>query len=233
MANTKLSKPLLVIAVLGLLAGLYGVVEALVYRTEATGLGSYVPWGLGVALYLLFLGLSAGGLVVSILLYLFGMKELDRVSGLATFATLLAEVCAGIAIALDLGHWERMYRFAFTPSFSSPMVWMFVFFNAVMVIYLLKAWAVHTGNKAASKFWSVAPYSGEPAFLWHQRVFFFHSHQPSGLERRIHRGLVHSGRHAFGHGAGYDFGLVLPGRSRGHRDSGQNNPAAAGLLSGF
>lgn len=156
MANTKLSKPLLVIAVLGLLAGLYGVVEALVYRTEATGLGSYVPWGLGVALYLLFLGLSAGGLVVSILLYLFGMKELDRVSGLATFATLLAEVCAGIAIALDLGHWERMYRFAFTPSFSSPMVWMFVFFNAVMVIYLLKAWAVHTGNKAASKFWSVA-----------------------------------------------------------------------------
>jgi len=156
MANTKRSNPLLIVAGLGLLAGLYGVFEALVYRTEPTGLGSYVPWGLGVALYLLFLGLSAGGLVISIMLYVFGMKELDRISGLATYATLVAEVCAGIAIALDLGHWERMYRFAFTPSFSSPMVWMFVFFNAVLVIYLLKAWAVHSGNKGASKFLSIA-----------------------------------------------------------------------------
>jgi dimethyl sulfoxide reductase membrane subunit len=142
MAHTKLSKPLLIIAGMGLIAGLYGVGEALLYRTEATGLGSYVPWGLGVALYLLFLGLSAGGLVVSILLYLFGMKELDRVSGLATYATLLAEVCAGIAIALDLGHWERMYRFFLTPSLTSPMFWMLVFFGAVLAVYAIKAVAI-------------------------------------------------------------------------------------------
>jgi len=70
MAKTKGSNPLLVVAGLGLLAGLYGVFEALVYRTEATGLGSYVPWGLGVALYLLFLGLSAGGLLVNCLVYI-------------------------------------------------------------------------------------------------------------------------------------------------------------------
>ena len=122
MAKTKRSNPLLVVAGLGLLVGLYGVFEALVYRTEATGLGSYVPWGLGVVLYLLFLGLSAGGLLVNCLVYILGKKELDRVAGVVTYATLVTEVCAGIAIALDLGHWERMYRFISTPSLTSPML---------------------------------------------------------------------------------------------------------------
>ncbi|MEA4854921.1 MAG: NrfD/PsrC family molybdoenzyme membrane anchor subunit [Solidesulfovibrio sp.] len=155
MANTKLAKPLLVIAGLGLLAGLYGVFEALVYRTEPTGLGSYVPWGLGVALYLLFLGLSAGGLLVNCLVYILGKKELDRIAGVVTYATLITEVCAGIAIALDLGHWERMYRFFVSPSLTSPMFWMLVFFTAVLVVYAVKALAIIVGSQSLARLCSL------------------------------------------------------------------------------
>jgi len=155
MANTKLSKPLLIIAGLGLLAGLYGVFEALVYRTEPTGLGSYVPWGLGVALYLLFLGLSAGGLLVNCLVYILGRKELDRIAGIVTYSTLLTEVCAGIAIALDLGHWERMYRFIVSPSLTSPMFWMLIFFNAVLLVYAIKALAIVTNNQSLARLCSI------------------------------------------------------------------------------
>jgi len=151
MAKTKRSNPLLVVAGLGLLVGLYGVFEALVYRTEATGLGSYVPWGLGVVLYLLFLGLSAGGLLVNCLVYILGKKELDRVAGVVTYATLVTEVCAGIAIALDLGHWERMYRFISTPSLTSPMFWMLIFFAAVLFVYVIKALAIVTGNQSLAR----------------------------------------------------------------------------------
>jgi molybdopterin-containing oxidoreductase family membrane subunit len=155
MANTKLSKPLLIIAGLGLLAGLYGVFEALVYRTAPTGLGSYVPWGLGVALYLLFLGLSAGGLLVNGLVYILGKTELDRIAGVVTYATLLTEVCAGIAIALDLGHWERMYRFIVSPSLTSPMFWMLIFFNAVLLVYAVKALAILTNNQSLARLCSI------------------------------------------------------------------------------
>ena len=41
------------------------------------------------------------------------------VAGLAAWTAFVAEICAGTAIALDLGHWERMYRFAVSPSFSA------------------------------------------------------------------------------------------------------------------
>lgn len=155
MANTKRSNPLLLAAVLGLIAGLYGVFEALVFRTEPTGLGSYVPWGLGVALYLLFLGLSAGGLLINCLVYILGKKEMDRIAGIVTYATLLTEVCAGIAIALDLGHWERMYRFIVSPSPTSPMFWMLIFFTAVLVVYAVKALAIIVGNQSLARLCSL------------------------------------------------------------------------------
>lgn len=155
LTNEKTNTPLLILGCIGLAVGTYGIVEALIERTHATQLSSYMPWGLGVALYLLFLGLSAGGLVVSCLIYLFGMKQIDRISGISTYITLLAEVCAGIAIALDLGRWERLYRFALTPSLTSPMFWMFVFFNGVMICYLFKAWAIYRNDAAMSRFWSL------------------------------------------------------------------------------
>jgi molybdopterin-containing oxidoreductase family membrane subunit len=155
LSKEKINGPLLLLGLVGLAVGTYGIFEALVYRTHATNLTSYMPWGLGVALYLLFLGLSAGGLVVSCLIYLFGMKQIDRISGISTYITLLAEVCAGIAIALDLGRWERLYRFALTPSLTSPMFWMFVFFNGVMICYLFKAWAIYRNDAAMSRFWSL------------------------------------------------------------------------------
>ena len=78
--TAKMSKPLLFLSLIGLAVGTYGIVEALVQRTEATNLTSYMPWGLGVALYLLFLGLSAGGLLASCLIYILKieMGSIDR-----------------------------------------------------------------------------------------------------------------------------------------------------------
>jgi molybdopterin-containing oxidoreductase family membrane subunit len=153
--NARFSKPLIILGLAGLAAGFYGLIEALLEGTHATNLGSYTPWGLGVALYLLFLGLSAGGLLISSMIYIFGMKEMARLNALATLAALVCEVCAGIAIALDLGHWERMYRFVISPSLTSPMWWMFLFFNAMALVYTLKAWAIYSGNEALSRVWSL------------------------------------------------------------------------------
>jgi molybdopterin-containing oxidoreductase family membrane subunit len=130
------------IAVLGLAAGAYGVFEALAYGTHATGLGSYTPWGIGVAFYLLFLGFSAGGLLLTLLIEVFGYKQFKPLVGVAVWQVLVSEVCAGIAIILDLGHWERIWRFIISPSPTSPMFWMLVFFNGVLLVYALKAYAI-------------------------------------------------------------------------------------------
>jgi molybdopterin-containing oxidoreductase family membrane subunit len=143
----KSSTGLLILSLLGMLAGAWGVIEALIYGLHATALGSYTPWGLGVILYLFFLGLSAGGFLVTILVYIFGQKQYDALSPLAAWLVLVTEICAVVPINLDLGHWERTYQFVTSPNFLSPMTWMFVFFGALFVIYALKALAYIRGKE--------------------------------------------------------------------------------------
>lgn len=143
---TAPNKLVLGVAILGLILGAWGVLEALLYGTHATGLTSFVPWGLGVALYLTFLGFSAGGLPLALATTVFGKHDYEPLSGMVAWTVVVTELCAGLAIALDLGHMERMYRFLTAPALTSPMAWMFVFFNALLGVYLLKIWAIHKND---------------------------------------------------------------------------------------
>jgi len=56
MSNHKeyLFKFLMALSVLGLLVGSWGVFQIMAYGKNATALGSYVTWGLWVAVYLFF-----------------------------------------------------------------------------------------------------------------------------------------------------------------------------------
>ncbi|GFK95329.1 hypothetical protein NNJEOMEG_03188 [Fundidesulfovibrio magnetotacticus] len=152
--KASVNKPLLYLSCIGLAALAYGVVDVIIHRAGGTNLGSYVPWGMGVVMYLLFVGFSAGGLLVSALTELFGYRQLKPLGGLATYAALVAEVCAGIAIASDLGRYERMFNFVLSPSLTSPMFWMFVFFGGVLVVSLLKALAFARGDEGQAVLWS-------------------------------------------------------------------------------
>ena len=49
------------LALVGLIIGSYGIAKRLLFGLNPVAFGSYVPWGLWVAFYLFFLGLSAGG----------------------------------------------------------------------------------------------------------------------------------------------------------------------------
>lgn len=140
--------PLLSLGVLGLLAGGYGIVEALTTGTAGTNLTSPVPWGLGVATYLFFLGLSGGGLLLAVLTGWMGQKDLEPLTGVAAWCVLVTEICAGVAIATDLGQWPVLYRFLTAPGLTSPMAWMFFWFAALLLVYLMKLRALLGGNVA-------------------------------------------------------------------------------------
>jgi molybdopterin-containing oxidoreductase family membrane subunit len=152
--KASVNKPLLYLSFLGLAALAYAIVDVFIHRTGGTRLGSYVPWGMGVVMYLLFVGFSAGGLLISALTQIHGVKELKPLGGLAAYAALVAEICAGIAIASDLGRFERMLNFALTPSLTSPMWWMFIFFSAMIFVSVMKAWAFSKLDDGLVSFWS-------------------------------------------------------------------------------
>jgi Ni/Fe-hydrogenase subunit HybB-like protein len=139
--------PLLIIALVGLGLGAVGLVDRLMHGLNPTALTSYIPWGLWVAFYLFFLGLSAGAFLVTIMTYVLGMKQFEQIGPLSAFVVLVALICEMQFILLDLGQIHRaFYQFFLTPSFSSLLTWMFVLFNAMLVIYALKTFFLIRGD---------------------------------------------------------------------------------------
>ncbi len=140
MKNDGYFKVMIVLAVIGLVLGSWGVINVLLYGKHATDLGSYVPWGLWVAVYLFFLGLTAGAFLITILTYVFRVKIFAPIGPLSAFTVLVAITCEVIIISFDLGHFSRVYRFLINPGWSSMMFWMVVFTNAMIVIYALECY---------------------------------------------------------------------------------------------
>jgi Ni/Fe-hydrogenase subunit HybB-like protein len=127
----------------GLAIGLFGL-AATVYRLKeglgVTHLGNTVPWGLYVACYIYFIGLSAGSFLLSSLVFVFGNKSLEPLSRLAVFQAFVCLLLGLVFIFLDLGHWERFWHVIVYPQWHSVLAWEIWFYNAYIVILILELW---------------------------------------------------------------------------------------------
>jgi Ni/Fe-hydrogenase subunit HybB-like protein len=143
----KWFKLLLVMSVVALVVGAPAMYARLTQGLEPVAFGSYVPWGLWVAFYLFFLGLSAGAFLITILTYVVGMKRFESIGPLSAFTVLVALLLEVQFILYDLGTMHRaLYQFFLTPSFTSLLTWMFVLFNAMFIIYLFKTYFLIRGS---------------------------------------------------------------------------------------
>jgi Ni/Fe-hydrogenase subunit HybB-like protein len=134
--SEKWFKNLIIVAVIGLAIGAWGMFQRLVYGHLHMAYGSYVPWGLWVAFDLYFLGLTAGAFIIAVLAYGFRLRLFAALGPLAVFTLLVTLLCELIIISLDLGHPFRVYRFLITPSFSSMLTWLVIFIVAMWAINL-------------------------------------------------------------------------------------------------
>ncbi len=124
-----------------LIIGIIGIYQRLMYGHTLANYGSYVPWGLWVAAYIFFSGLSAGSFLISALFYGFGLEVLRPVARPALIIAGVSLLCGLIAISLDLGHMTRAYLVFLSPNFSSMMAWMVWLYAIyfVIVAIMLKA----------------------------------------------------------------------------------------------
>lgn len=129
----------MILGVIGLILGFWGMGSRLIFGHASVNYGSYVPWGLWVAFYLFFVGLTAGAFLITIMTYMFRVERLKPVGRLSAFTVLVVLVCELIFISLDLGHMGRLYRFLITPNFTSLMTWFVIFTNLMIIIYLLES----------------------------------------------------------------------------------------------
>ncbi|MBT5532257.1 polysulfide reductase NrfD, partial [Candidatus Poribacteria bacterium] len=78
--------------------------------------GSFVTWGLWVAAYVYFMGLSAGSFLISSLAYVFRVKRFEKVARLAVFTAVVTLLLGMLSIVADLGHMGRAYRVLLHPN---------------------------------------------------------------------------------------------------------------------
>jgi molybdopterin-containing oxidoreductase family membrane subunit len=121
-----------------LLLGLFGFGDRFLYEHQHANYGNTVPWGLWVAAYIYFIGLSAGSFLISSLVYAFNFKQFEKIGRLALLMAVITLLLALLSIALDLGHLGRAWHVFVYPNFASPMAWMIWLYSAYMLVLLLE-----------------------------------------------------------------------------------------------
>lgn len=122
-----------VVMLAGLAAWAFQIRQGLVL----THMRNSYSWGLYVAALAFFVGNAAGGLVLSSMIYLFGvdrLKPFARIGALCAFANVTA---AMIAILPDIGRPVRLYNILLHPQFKSPLVWDIIVLNVYAVLSLV------------------------------------------------------------------------------------------------
>ncbi len=140
-----MGKRALITAVIGgvlLLAGLSGLIDRLTHGMLNVGWSTPVPWAMWLAFYIYFIGLSAGAFLISSLVYVFGMKQFERIGRLALFTALVSLLTALLFVWLDLGHMGRFF-FVFThPGFTSPLAWIVWLYTLYLILLTAEIWFV-------------------------------------------------------------------------------------------
>lgn len=122
--------------------GLIGWYDRLAFGHTRANYGSIVTWGLWVAAYIYFIGLSAGSFLISSLVYVFNVKRFERIGRLALFTAVVTLLLALLSIWADLGHMERAWYVLVYPNFKSPMAWMIWLYQAYFLLVLAELWLV-------------------------------------------------------------------------------------------
>lgn len=101
---------------------------------KVTHLTQHVPWGLWIALYIYFIGLSAGAFLLSTLIYVFGMRRLEAAGPTALVQALGCMLVALFLIFVDLGHPWRFLNVFFYWNPSSVLAWECLFYTAYIAV---------------------------------------------------------------------------------------------------
>ena len=122
-----------VLALAGVAAWIYQLANGL----GVTGMNNGTSWGLYITMFMLFVGLSAGGLIVASSASVFHIEKFKRV---ALPAVILSTVCiclAGMFVLIDLGGIQRVWRILTGPNFASPLLWDVIVITLYLVINIV------------------------------------------------------------------------------------------------
>ena len=137
MQTKAFSKPALgvfaALAVIGIACWIFQLLNGL----AVTGMSNANSWGLYICAFMLFVGLSAGGLIVASSAHVFGIESFKSVAKPAVICSTACICVAGMLVLVDLGGIARVWRMLTGPNFMSPLLWDMCIITIYLVINIL------------------------------------------------------------------------------------------------
>jgi protein NrfD len=121
--------------------GLIALIMKFMTGEKLAGYGSYVPWGLWVALYFHFVGIAGGVFALGAIGYFFNITGFRKNFRVIIIVSVASVITGLFSIWLDLGQPFRFSRMMYAPNFGSMMAfngWMYSIFIIVagLLFYL-------------------------------------------------------------------------------------------------
>lgn len=105
-----------------------------------TGMRNLDSWGLYITFFMFFVGLSAGGLIISSVPKAFGIKGFGGISKVAVMSSIACTVAAIGFIVVDLGQPLRIWElFAFS-NLGSPLMWDVIVLCTYLILSCIYLW---------------------------------------------------------------------------------------------
>ncbi len=106
-----------------MIVGFYAWFLQLQYGLILTNMRDVISWGMYISLFAWFVGVSAGGLIVSSSAAVFRIKEWEPISKMANLIAAVVIALAALAILPDLGRTDRVLNLFLYPNLTSPLIW--------------------------------------------------------------------------------------------------------------
>ena len=138
-----LTKNKLLTAVLAVLsvAGIGAYIFQLAGGLAVTGMSNGVSWGLYITMFMFFVGLSAGGLIISSIPNAFGMKGFGDISRVAIWTSICCTCVAIGFVVVDLGGPLRLWELFVYSNLSSPLMWDIIVLSTYLILSIVYLWA--------------------------------------------------------------------------------------------
>lgn len=134
----------------GVAVGLAAWAYQLANGLAATNMRNPMMWGLYITLFMYFVGLSAGGLIVASAGRLFGAARLKPVVRIAVIEATVAVMIAALLLLPDIGRPDRAWHLLRYPNVTSPLIWDLTIVACYFLISATYVWVYTRADLARS-----------------------------------------------------------------------------------
>lgn len=106
-----------------------------------TGMRNLNSWGLYITSFMFFVGLSAGGLIISSVPKAFGIAGFGGISKVAVMSSVACTVAAIGMVVVDLGQPMRLWELFAYSNLGSPLMWDIVVLGTYLILSCVYLWA--------------------------------------------------------------------------------------------